>query len=53
MKLFTYSTENEGGAKSNQKFLQSLVTSADTKIFMLIMDGLGGSTHGSRRKNRT
>ncbi len=41
MKLYTYST-GSGGARNNHNFLKSLIEPADTKIFMLIMDGLGG-----------
>lgn len=42
MKLYTYSTGSGNGEKVNHNFLKSLVEPADTKIFMLIMDGLGG-----------
>jgi len=41
MKLYTYST-GSGGVRNNHNFLKSLIEPADTKIFMLIMDGLGG-----------
>lgn len=42
MKLYTYSKGSEDGETMNHNFLKNLVEPADTKIFMLIMDGLGG-----------
>lgn len=42
MKLYTYATGNTGEKKNDHSFLKSLIEPADTKIFMLIMDGLGG-----------
>jgi 2,3-bisphosphoglycerate-independent phosphoglycerate mutase len=42
MKLYTHSTGSEHGESKYHNFLKSLIEPADTKIFMLIMDGLGG-----------
>jgi len=42
VKLYTYSKKSDDTDKMNHNFLKSLIEPADTKIFMLIMDGLGG-----------